>query len=249
MNKRLIAILNLVVTVLSIAGIAVISSGATSLRPASQISDQTSQQNLVLPPGFVFSIWSVIYLGFITYSLYQLVKGNQTSDRIQSTRPLVTLSIFLNLVWIVLVGFEAVMIPYFLQWAMLYISVVIMQHAEYKSPFESTIEKFIFITLGLYAGWLTVAMIPFTSDLLLLAGWYGEPLSLEFWAVVLYIIAFVLVFGIYYKRLRFIWYTLPLTWALFGLAVRFYPGVGTVAGALALLGMLMFVQETRKGHA
>lgn len=100
MSQRSIAILNLLVTALSIAGIAVISSGATSLRPASQISDQTSQQNLVLPPGFVFSIWSVIYLGFITYSFFQLVKGNQTSDRIQSTRPLVTLSIFLNLVWI-----------------------------------------------------------------------------------------------------------------------------------------------------
>ncbi len=249
MKDRLSSRLNFIMTLISIAGIGLISSGQTSLKPASQISDATSEDNLVLPPGFTFGIWSVIYLGLILYSFYQLSAGGRESSRINATRDLVTLSIFLNLVWIVCVGLDAVIFPYILQWFMLYIAVVIVERSSFRRGFSSMIEKLCFITLTLYAGWLTVAMIPFTSDILLLYGWQGEPLTLEVWAVGLYVIAFALVFLIYFKRLRIVWYTLPLTWALIGIAIRFWPGVGIAAGVLSLLGILIFINEAAKGHA
>jgi translocator protein len=244
-------VFNLVVTLLSIAGIYLINSGITSLKPVGQVANRNEFTNLTLPPGFIFSIWGVIYLGFMLFAFIQLSDKARYSSKFDHSKGLITQSIFLNLVWIILVGFEMFIIPYLLQWIMMALALLIVIRVMRNShSFSSRWEKGAFVAFSLYAGWLTVAMIPYTTDILLATGWKGEPLTPEAWAIIVYVTACGIVF-LTYRSLNNLWYVFPLIWALFGIAVKFSGFPAVVAGVLSGFGLVWLIVELirRNGDA
>jgi hypothetical protein len=157
----------------------------------------------------------------------------------------VALSIFLNFAWTVLVGAELWIWAYPLQWLMLAIAIVIMfrWHLE-KRPLSRT-QKFLSIPFAMYAGWLTVAMIPFTSDLLNKSGWNYEPFSPVTWALILYVVACIIVWAAF-RKLNHPFYLFPLAWALFGFVIRFEGALRLTAAILAGLLLIYFFLQLRR---
>lgn len=235
----------LMATILSVAGIYVINAGLTPLKRTGAVAGDEEVINYTLPPGYIFSIWGIIYLGFLVYAFYELKKSAQANTYMNRTTYPVAISIVLNLVWVVIVGLQWWVAAYPLQWLMLGISIYLLKQWDLKAKNLTTLQKFMSVPFGLYAGWLTVAMIPFTSDLLNEAGWDGGPLSRETWGVVLYLVATVLVVWAY-TGLRQPFYLLPLAWALFGFVLKFEGVLEQVAMVLCgLLTIFFFTQLFR----
>jgi hypothetical protein len=199
--------------------------------------------NYTLPPGYVFSIWGIIYLGFLLFSLFELTPNAGRQSKFANARSFIVLSIFLNLLWVAFVGFDLFVIPFLLQWIMLAISIVILfQIKKSIHPVRSRFEKVLIAAFSLYAGWLTVAIITFTAEILLVSGWNGGIIPPQTWASVMFMAASLIIF-VAYKKLGFIWYMFPLIWAFAGIAFKFNGVVSITASALAALGLVYFIIE------
>ncbi len=231
-------------TLASLAGIYLINAGRTSLKSVNETAGDGDWNSLTLPAGYAFGIWVPIYLGFLAYALYQARPGQQDNPYFRRTGYPVALSILLNLAWTLLVGYERTLSAYLVQWLMLGVALVLVRRWGTLDGGKSRLPGWLKIPFNLYAGWLTVAMIPFTTSLLQDAGWRGEPLSPTAWAVGLYLVAVV----IGYRTYRYLgepWYLFPVAWALLGIAVRVTGPLALVAGSLSVLVLGIMLRHLR----
>ena len=67
-------------------------------RGTGEISD--SFNVIFVPAGYVFSIWGVIYLGLLAYSIYHSLPSQRTNPLLRKTGWLVALSSIFNGAWI-----------------------------------------------------------------------------------------------------------------------------------------------------
>ncbi len=165
----------------------------------------------ITPSGFAFTIWSLIYLGLLAFSIYQIV-GNNLS-RFRSIRSLYILSCALNCSWIFFWVQERIDISFVIIAALFLVLLLInsrsnspKNYAEYwsvKAPF------------GLYFGWVTAATL---VNLAVLLTSVNRPISSIIGA--LFILA-AAAMGILI-RVKFTSYLFPLAvaWAATGIAVK-----------------------------
>lgn len=93
---RVRATLVLVATIATIAYNALAAVGLINGVTPSTISDR--HPSAITPAGYAFSIWSLIYLWMIAFSIYQLLPANVT--RFRRVRTLYLASCVLNCAWI-----------------------------------------------------------------------------------------------------------------------------------------------------
>ncbi len=231
-------------TLLSIFGIYWINAGKTSLKTTAEVAGREELINYTLPPGFVFSIWGVIYLGFLIYAIAGLKKPKYNNTFFERTGHWVAVSILLNLLWVILTGLELWIYSFFLQLIMLLISIKLLFRWHLNVRPLTNVQKWMSIPFALYSGWLTTAMIPFISDLLNKSGWNFAPFEQRTWAVIIYIVATLIVL-LAYRRLKQPFYLIPLAWALAGLAIRFDGGLRITAAALSVLLLVVFFLQLK----
>lgn len=235
-------IYNLVSTLLSLIGITLISSGIFNLDTPAEILNR-SPENLTFPPSFTFSIWGLLYFGFLLYSIYQLLPAQKDNARIKRTEAYISLSILLNFAWVLLNGVGLVILPYVTLWMMLLISLFLLFSYGVPNITRPLPERIIYALFAMYSGWLTVIIIPFTTDLLLqTTGWRGEPLSPTLIAIGVYAFAVIIVLSAY-RELKHTWFLFPLVWTLIGLSLKFSGTLAWASGSLALLVAIFFIYK------
>lgn len=165
----------------------------------------------ITPAGFAFTIWSLIYLGLLIFSIYQFV-GNNLS-RFRSIRSLYILSCALNCGWIFFWVQERIDVSFVIIAALFLVLFIInsrtsspKNYAEYwsvKAPF------------GLYFGWVTAATL---VNLAVLLSSINRPISSIVGAQFILAAAAM---GILI-RVKFTNYLYPLAiaWAATGIAVK-----------------------------
>lgn len=223
-------------TLLSLFGIYYINSGKTSLKQTGEVAGREEIINYTLPPSWVFSIWGLIYLGFLVYAIIGLFPSNRNSAYFRKTGPLVAFSMILNLVWTITVGLDRWPAAFPLQAVMLVLSIPIL-----LSPrFENQQQKWLSIPFALYAGWLTVAMIPFAASLLNSSGWNFKPFAPITWAIIMYGVAAIIIL-LANQRIKNPFFLLPLVWAYIGFSTRFNGLLRYTALSLALVVLSIFL--------
>lgn len=131
------------------------------------------------PASAAFRIWSVIYLGLLAYSVWQLLPAQRRSARHHALRPWAVASMLLNAAWIWVVQ---------LGWLVLSLVVIavllavlgrilsLLVHTGATGWTESLITDG---TFGLYLGWVTIATVANASAVLGAAGFdgFGLPIA------------------------------------------------------------------------
>jgi hypothetical protein len=150
-------VLRAVLVVAATAGMILFNALAAARRIGGVTPEQISSlyPTLVTPAGYAFSIWSLIYLGLVAYSVYQLLPSS--IDRFSGIRSLYIFSCVLNCAWIYFwhgnqIGFCLVII------ATLVVALIILnsQIGELPKLIDSWLVKAPF---GLYLGWVTAATL------------------------------------------------------------------------------------------
>lgn len=177
--------------------------------------------SLVTPAGYVFSIWGLIYLGLIGYSVAQFVRPLAASplpDRL--AWPLIASSIAnvswlflwhsLNIYWSVPVMLALL--------ASLIVAYLIARREDPGAP--STLERWaVRAPLGLYLGWISVATIANISSALEAAGWDRWGFRAEAWGVIVLIVGAALALTAL-ARERDTVFAGVFVWAFAGIAVE-----------------------------
>lgn len=220
-----------VVTAISLATAIVVSfigSGALGGTPVQQVAGGylSADATLLAPAGPAFSIWSVIYAGLAVYGIFQLTASGRRSSWAAALRTPAMLSALLNAAWLSVVqlgwlGFSVAII--FGLVAVLAWMMAIMRAGTPSSRLEYWI---MWLTFGLYLGWVSVASIANTAAWLLSLGFGVDAAWAPKLAVALLIVAVLIALTISFYA-RNIFAPAAICWGLLWI------GVGRLGGANA----------------
>ena len=196
--------------------------------------------NYTLPPSWSFSIWGLIYIGFLIYSILGFLPSYKKNSYFKKTGGLVALSILLNLGWTVTVGLDRWAAAFPMQVLMLVIAIILLFEWTGREEEIPNDQKWIAAPFALYAGWLAVALIPFAASLLNSSGWNFGPFSPVTWAIIMYGIA-ALIMLLAYRTIKHPFFLIPLVWAYAGFAFRFSGILRYTATSLAIIIILVIL--------
>jgi benzodiazapine receptor len=199
---------------------------------------------LFVPAGYVFSIWGLIYLGLLAYSVYQALPSQRENAALQKIGYLYIWSSVANIVWLFFWHYLLFPLTLLAMLVILGFLIAIYLRLDIGRTQVSTAEKWlVHVPFSIYLGWITVATIANVTSLLDYLGWNGWGISPQVWAVIM-LLAAVVISGIMSFTRGDIAYSLVLIWAFVGIAVK-HQGTALVAtsawAASILVGILLVV--------
>lgn len=188
-------------------------------RTPSEISD--SYPTLFTPAGYVFSIWSVIYVLLFLFSVYQALPGQRDRSFLKKISIYFLLSCMANITWIFLWHYDYIVLSVVPMFALLGSLIIIYLRLDIgRSQQVSREEKlYVHLPFSVYLGWITVAPIANVAAALVSIGWNGFGMSDINWTIIMIVIATLLTITVILTR-RDIGYSLVIIWALGGIIFK-----------------------------
>ncbi|WP_068774712.1 TspO/MBR family protein [Paenibacillus sp. FJAT-26967] len=175
---------------------------------------------LVTPAGYVFSIWSVIYIGLIGFIVYQARRDTGSRPPVERISYWFILSCALNITWIfvwhhLLIGWSVVVMI-----ALLVTLISLYHRIRYGRESRAIGEYWLVqVPFSLYLAWICVATIVNVTVFLKNSGWDGWGISSESWAVILLIFATGLALTFSFKR-KDVPFAIVFIWAFIGIGAE-----------------------------
>lgn len=201
-----------------------------------------------LPTGVFFSIWGVIFLGLVLTAALHWRAQSYTSTRIAPPLMMAALG---NLIWMfcaqsvgsVALDFLLLLPIAFFTWEAAY---RLDQAGDYDGTPRSILHG---LTVGLFAGWLTVAVSISVPDVgrWLLGRGASDAVWQSLWMALIPASVMALVFANYVSRNG--WYFVALGWGLLGIFSNNWDRLETHALAMvtALVGLYILLRRIRFG--
>jgi hypothetical protein len=215
-----------------------------------EISDRF--QVYFVPAGYVFSIWSIIYLGWIAFSIFQFQPSQKKSPRLRKLGYLFALSNLANAVWLFCWHYNQFGLSALVMLTLLGLLIASYLRLDVNRAPVSRLEYWsVDVLFSVYLGWITVATVANVQDWLYFIGWDGFGIPAQTWAVIMLAVASLLGLAMALTR-RDVGYLVVLVWAFIGIAVKqtSAPMVVTSAWmAAALMAGLAILSLTRRKTA
>ena len=193
--------------------------------------------NAFVPAGFTFSIWGVIYLLLLSYTIgftYYTLKQEQYPNAfafIERINIYFLLTCVFNMTWIL--AWHYLQIELSLVIMLLFLITLIQLFLKSSTIVHelTTTQKFILQTpFIVYLGWISVATIANSTALLVAYQWNGFGMPPVYWSAAMILIA-ILLAVLMLKKFKAIPFALVVAWALWGI----YNAQGPAAPILANL--------------
>lgn len=183
-----------------------------------------------VPAGYVFSIWSLIYVGLLAYAIYQALPAQANNPRLTAVAPLFILSSAANVGWLFLWHYEQFVWTFPVMALLLLSLIAIYLRLGTGVTAVSRAETWLVrVPFSIYLGWITVATIANATSLLDYLNWSGWGVSEAAWAAIMLGVAVVVAALVGYTR-RDVAYLAVLVWAFIGIALK-HADNGLVSGA------------------
>ncbi len=214
-----------------------------------EISDRF--QVFVIPAGYVFAIWGVIYVGLAAFTIYQAMRG--TDPVVRRVGWLPALSGVLNTTWLLLFQFEAFVLTVPVMLALLLTLIAIHRRVWMVRDRVTTTSRWtISVPFSIYLGWISVATIANVAQTLswLGVGGFGVPLETTIASGVLLLgPALAIVFARRYGDLAF---GAVIVWAYLGIVVKelstpLVPLIAGIGAAVVVVVVLATAAERLRG--
>ena len=218
-NSTLLRLANIIayaltVVVNSLAGGTTIIGGKLT----AEISD--ANPTLITPAGYVFSIWSIIYILLGAFVVFQAIPSQKEKSYQKRIGWLFVLSSLLNIAWLFLWQFEYLSLSVVLMFLLLATLIAIYLRLNIGKSAISLLEKLVVhLPFSVYLGWITIASIANVTVTLVSVQWDGFGISQETWASLIIIIALLITLLVVATR-KDLAYGLVVVWALLGIAVK-----------------------------
>jgi translocator protein len=224
-----IAALILVLAVNTLASVLPINGQTTA-----DVSD--AYPVLFTPAGYVFSIWGIIYLLLIGFTVYQALPAQKNNEAAAAPGGLFALSCLLNSGWIFAWHYNQMLLSVVIMAALLLTLIGIYLRVRPYRLSGRQDRWFVTIPFSVYLGWICVATIANISIALYSINWSGWGISPVTWTVIMLFIGTFLA-GYMALGKGELPFTLVFVWAFTGIyaAQRDVELVPQVALALAVL--------------
>jgi hypothetical protein len=211
--RRVLTVVSYVVTfAVNAAANALPINGQTT----AAISDR--YQVYVVPAGYVFAIWGLIYVGLGAFTVYQAVRGDDPVVRRLGWLPAITG--VLNGAWIVSFHYGWFVLAVAIMLALLATLVLIHRRIREGSERGDRLRLWaVRIPFSIYLGWISVAAVANVAQTLDALGFEPTLIPGEWFAAIV-LAAVALVAGRFLVRQADPAYGLVFVWAFVGIAVK-----------------------------
>jgi hypothetical protein len=228
--------LNLIVVLVTL----VVNGLADALPLNGQTTGAISDRFPVLftPAGYVFSIWGLIYIGLLAFSIYQLLPSQAANPRLQRIGWWFALSCFFNCAWIFLWHFNLFPLTLAAMLGLLLCLLTIYLRLHGGEPGASSVSTgelwLVNVPFSVYLGWISVAMIANFAVVLNYSGWNATDMTAIILTLIMLLVGVGLGIAMTLVRQE-IAYSLVLAWAYIGIWFK-QTMVNPLVGMSALLG-------------
>lgn len=201
-----------------------------------------------LPTGIFFSIWSLIFTGLVLTAFLHLRSATYASSRIA---PPLMLAAAGNLVWMFCAqSYGRVWLDFLLLLPIAFFTWEAAYRLDQTQAYDGTPRSILHaLTVGLFAGWLTVAVSISVPDL---GRWFlvrgpSDAVWQSLWMCLVPASILAFVFANYVSRNG--WFFVALGWGLLGIVVNNWTRLGTHALAIATVcvGLYILLRRIRFG--
>ena len=240
-NSKTLQIVNIfafiIVVVMNVLSNALPLNGRT----AGEISD--ALPSYFTPAGYTFSIWSVIYLFLLGFTIYQALPSQRERPFVKQIGWLFAATTVLNVIWLITwhYGFYPLSVIFMVGLLVTLIGIYLRLNIGRRNPELTTVDKLLYqAPFSLYLGWITVATIANIASVAAYLGWNGFGIDGPIWSAIMMMVA-VVVAGLLLFNRRNLAYAGVLVWALFGIRAA-YPDVPVIANtALVAAGLIVIL--------
>jgi len=209
-------IITIIVTIITITVNGLANALPLNGQGTGEISDRFD--TYFVPAGYVFSIWGLIYLGLIAFTVYQASPAQKDDELLKKIYPAYWIGNIANVIWIFLWHYEIFALTLVamltLLVSMLYIYI---QISKTGSDLDRNQIWFVKLPVSIYLGWISVATIANFTQVLYYFEWGGWGIPPGIWAVIMLAIASILGLLMLWRE-KDIPYVLVLVWAFIGIS-------------------------------
>jgi hypothetical protein len=183
-----------------------------------------------VPAGYVFSIWGIIYLALIAYSVYQALPAQRENPYLRAIGYPYLVSCAANIAWIFLWHYQVfvVTVPVMLL-ILLSLIGIYLRLGIGRERVGLAQRLLVNLPFSIYLGWITVATVANVTAALDYLDWGGWGIAPQVWAAIMIAAATLIAVGVSLTR-GDVAYVAVIVWAFVGIAARF-PTTPVVANA------------------
>lgn len=204
-----------------------------------------------VPAGYVFSIWGLIYIGWIAFLMYQFQSAHKESPRLRTLGYWFAWSGVFNAVWLVCWHYNLFGLSVLVMFSLL--GTLIISYLKLnvgRTPVSAAEKWSVDIPFSVYLGWVSVATVANVTSWLDFINWNGFGIAPQMWAVIMLAVASALGVAMTLSR-RDVGYVLVLVWSFVGIAVKqsaepLVANSAWIAAAL-MIGLVVYEWIRRKG--
>ena len=213
--RQLVTVLAFIVTV-------VINGAANALPINGQLTAEISDRFhvYVVPAGYVFAIWGLIYLALGAFTVYQALPSQRENPVLRRLGWLPALTGVLNTAWVLFFQYEVFVATVPLILALLLTLIAIhLRLWERRDELDRAAFWVVRVPFSIYLGWITVATIANIAQTLQSLGFDGFGIQPELIASVVLLVGLAI-------AATFVWrfhdaaYGLVIVWAYAGIVVK-----------------------------
>ena len=204
-----------------------------------------------VPAGYVFSIWGLIYLGLLAFTIYQALPAQRENPRLVRIGWAVVFGNLANATWIFFWHYLLFPLSLLAMVILLATLLFVYTRLEIGKTDVGRLENWLVdIPFSVYLGWITVATIANAADVLDFIKWGQFGLSDEVWMVIILAVVTVIAWLMSLTR-KDVAYLSVLLWALAGIGVKFpqhgivTTSVWVVFGLVGIAWLWALVQQVR----
>jgi len=221
-KKKLLQVGNILVMILTIVVNAIAVILPLNGKTTQYLSDQ--YPNLFVPAGLTFSIWSVIYILWIVFAIYQardlFKKEELEMPFLHQITFLFMLSGAANSAWIFLWHYEYVGLSLLMMIVLLFCLLAIYIRLNIGRSKVSLAERLcVHVPFSTYLGWITVATIANVTAFLVSLNWDGFGIDQLTWTIVILAVGTLLTLLMLILRKDFA-FSFVVLWAFFGIWLK-----------------------------
>ncbi len=174
----------------------------------------------IIPANYAFAIWGVIYLGLISFCIYQLQPGQQKNESLQRFSGWLIVASIAQCVWIY--TFQALLFPLSTLPMLVILGSLIALYLGLgigRTPMSRRSRWFIQYPISVYLGWITVATVVNVAIALFSLQWDGWGISPTVWTVLMMVISSAIAAAVTLRHHDLV-YSLVMIWALVAIVVK-----------------------------
>jgi benzodiazapine receptor len=240
-NDRLRQWLNVILVCALIVVATLVSAGITG-PSIGALSDR--YPTYVVPAGYAFMIWNLIFGLGLAYSAWQLMPAQRERPLLRQVGWLTVSAWTATTVWMLvfqraLFGLSVVV----MLWLLVSLIGVSARLQQYPAPFTPSERWLVYVNFSIFLGWVTVATVANVGQMLTAWGWDGWLLPAEMWGGAALLLAGVVATAVTVKLRGNLPYALAVIWALVAIAVnQFSRAVPTSSLAVGGIAVAMTLQ-------